>query len=82
MTKTPMQPIITDSDGTKRFLENKIVSYLLDNGKIDMNALARIPFPAEDRMQFAQLIGYSVTGYGELSYVSDASYKRAIKNSN
>ena len=28
-------------------------------------------------MQFAQLIGYSVSGYGELSYVSEASYEAA-----
>jgi len=34
-------------------------------------------FPDDDRMQFAQLIGYSVGGYEELSYVSDASVEKA-----
>ncbi|ELY4307208.1 hypothetical protein SMZ19_003863 [Cronobacter sakazakii] len=34
-------------------------------------------FDAEDRMQLAQLIGYSLSGYGSLSYVSDESYARA-----
>ena len=56
-----------------RFRENKIVSHLLDT-YTDMNKLARIDFTDEDRMQFAQLIGYSVGGYGSLSYVSDESY--------
>lgn len=57
----PMQPIETDSNGTKRFRENKIVQYILDNGGIDLNQLARVEFPREDRDQFTQLIGYSVS---------------------
>jgi hypothetical protein len=56
---------------------NKIVEYLLDNGGIDMNDLARMDFTAEDRQQFAQLIGYSLSGYGSLSYVSDEAYDAA-----
>lgn len=57
----PMQPVETDASGVLRFRENKIVRYLLDNGGIDLNDLARIEFPREDRDQFAQLIGYSVS---------------------
>lgn len=57
----PMQPVETAPNGTKRFRENKIVRYLLDNGGIDLNDLARIDFPIEDRDQFTQLIGYSVS---------------------
>ena len=34
-------------------------------------------FPQEDREQFAQLIGYSICGYHELSYVSDESAAQA-----
>ena len=30
-----------------------------------------MPFTREDRQQFAQLIGYSESGYHDLSYVSD-----------
>lgn len=67
----PMQPVING-----RFKENKIVSYCLDN-KTDMNDIARQDFSDEDREQFAQLIGYSVGGYSDLSYVSDESYYRA-----
>lgn len=69
----PMQPII---DG--RFKENKIVSYCLDN-KTDMNRIAMKDFTDDDRMQFAQLIGYSLGGYSDLSYVTDESYYRAEK---
>lgn len=36
-----------------------------------MNLLAAMEFTDEDRQQFAQLIGYSVSGYGELPYAAD-----------
>ena len=62
-----------------RFVDNKIVSYLLEAGGIGLNDLAVMDFDNEDREQFAQLIGYSVSGYGNLSYVSDASYSAAEK---
>lgn len=64
----PDQPIVQDEHGTDRFLKNEIVIFLLDSGPFDMNMLARIPFKSEDRRQFAQLIGYSVAGFRELSY--------------
>lgn len=75
----PMQPVGLDGRGVARFKPNAIVQYLLDSGPFDMNQLARLPFSAEDRMQFAQLIGYSVCGYGELHYVTDASYDVAAE---
>jgi len=64
----PDQPIVTDSHGTERYKTNEVVRYLLDEGPFDMNHLARIPFPLEDRQQFAQMIGYSTGGYDTLSY--------------
>lgn len=67
----PMQPIEYDKHGIIRFRRNKIVEYLLDNGGIDLNHLAVQDFSDEDRMQFAQLIGYSVGGFGDLFYASD-----------
>jgi hypothetical protein len=75
-TKHPTQPLVR-KDGVVRFKENAIVRYLLDAGKISMNDLAVMPFDRDDRNQFAQLIGYSLCGYGDLSYVSDKAYKRA-----
>ena len=74
--KHPIQPIV-DDNGILRFNPNEIVQYLLDNGGIDLNDLARIPFDQNDRVQFAQLIGYSLSGFGELSYVDDQSYEAA-----
>lgn len=35
-------------------------------------------FPQEDRVQLAQLIGYSQEGFGELSYVTNKDYARAV----
>lgn len=71
----PMQPVILDESGVARFKANAIVRYLLDlcqvRGISGMNELALIPFSREDREQFAQLIGYSVSGAGDLSYVSE-----------
>ena len=78
----PNQELYLDENERIRFKENKIVNYLLDNGGIDMNHLATIKFPQEDREQFAQLIGYSHCGYGELSYVSDESYYKTQKEYN
>jgi hypothetical protein len=43
-----------------------------------MNTLATMTFSDDDRRQFAQLIGYSLSGYGELrSYVDDEAYATA-----
>ena len=36
-------------------------------------------FTAEDREQFAQLIGYSMSDFGELSYVTDRTYMAAME---
>lgn len=82
MTKRqPMQPIVFDPKGVVRFKENKIVRYMLDlctDRKLcDLNTLALIPFPEEDWEQLMQLIGYSVSGYGDLSFVGRPSVWRA-----
>ncbi len=66
----PIQELYRDKNGTIRFKPNLIVRFLLDNGEFDMNSLAKIPFSDEDREQFAQLIGYSLGGLGELPYAS------------
>ena len=44
----------------------------------DLNTLARMNFPREDWVQLAQLLGYSVSGFGDLSYVTDEDYE-AVK---
>lgn len=79
--KRPIQPLYLDKDGRPRFLSNKIVEHLLglcqEHGLCDMNKLAMIDFSQDDREQFAQLIGYSLDGFGELSYVGDETYSAA-----
>ena len=76
----PIQPLLKDEHGVLRFKENKIVSYILDNGGIDLNDIAVKDFTKEDRQQFAQLIGYSLSGYSDLrSYVDDEAYYTAEK---
>lgn len=76
--KHPIQPLIRTDDGIIRFKENKIVKFLLDAGPFDMNQLAMMPFSVEDYEQFAQLIGYSLCGFGDLSYVTDETYNRVV----
>jgi len=76
--KHPFQPVGLDEHGVLRFKENQIVRHILDNGGIDLNQIAMEDFPREDRVQFAQLIGYSVSGFGDLSsYVSEEDYQTA-----
>lgn len=87
-----MQPVARDEHGVIRFKPNKIVLFMLDHGAVlidgamnrregsnglSLNILASMDFPKEDWEQFYQLIGYSVSGYGDLRIVSDESYNAA-----
>lgn len=78
------QTIFVDDHGTARFAPNRIVNDMLEavrgGVRMDMNSIAcNDKYSDEERMQFAQLIGYSVSSYGDLSYVSDASVRKADK---
>ena len=75
--KHPIQPLVYDKHKILRFKANAIVQFLLDGGPYDMNKLAIMNFPREDREQFAQLIGYSLSGFADLPYVSNSTYDRA-----
>jgi len=77
--RNPIQPIGEDEKGVLRFKRNSIVCHLLDtHPSCDMNKIASLDFTNDDRQQFAQLIGYSLYGYGELlSYVGDEDYSAA-----
>ncbi|MNI44260.1 hypothetical protein D3C73_986290 [compost metagenome] len=79
-----MQPVGVDKNGHHRFLENRIVRDMLDFASprgMDLNDIAvracRGQYNQAEQRQFAQLIGYSVSGYSELSYVNDASWEEA-----
>ena len=75
--KHPLQNFEFD-EGYPRFIKNKIVNHLVE--KYDLNDLA-VEFGGdefrEDWEQLAQLIGYSLSGFSELSYVSDDTYNAA-----
>lgn len=76
----PMQPIVIAKDGAVRFKENRIVSAVLEHASkagYSLNEIACGDFTDEEHMQFAQLIGYSVSGYGNLSYASEQSVTKA-----
>lgn len=71
--KHPMQPLVKDANGVIRFKANRIVRHLLDHGGIDLNAIAILDVPQDDRVQFAQLIGYSLSGFHELNEIPDTA---------
>jgi len=69
----PIQPLVM-VDGTLRYKRNKIVRALLDYSSergFGMNEIAGRDFSNDDRVQLAQLIGYSHDGAGTLSYFPD-----------
>lgn len=84
----PMQPVVLAADGCVRFRENRIVTMLLERSSehgreygytlndVAMDA-ANGRYTADEQMQLAQLIGYSVSGYGDLSYASRESVAKA-----
>ena len=79
--KNPFQPIVFDAAGVERFKSNMIVSDLLafcSARGLDLNAIAARPeYTDEDRTQFSQLIGYSVSGFAELPHVTDEDWEAA-----
>lgn len=80
-----MQPIVKTESGVVRFKENRIVSDLLEAARgtrhLDLNQIAidyaRGKYTQAEMMQVAQLIGYSVSGFGDLSYADRAVVRRA-----
>lgn len=78
----PRQPLIVDDTGVVRFKQNRIVYALLNRCRdagFGLNEIVREGFDADDYDQFMQLIGYSVSGYGELSSSPKDAVRRADK---
>ncbi len=68
----PVQPIVRAKDGVYRFKRNQIVRDLLEFAQVrgfGLNEIACREYDRNDREQLAQLIGYSVSGAGDLSYM-------------
>jgi hypothetical protein len=85
MPKQPFQDIIT-GDGNPRFRANKLVRTFFDaasHGKrFTLNDVDWSLYPQEDIDQFYQLIGYSISGYGELAdsgFVSEGAIAEALR---
>jgi len=78
-TEIPVEPWMEEQFTRLQHPEtgNSIVRYLVENGPHGLNHLATQGFCQKDSEQFAMLIGYSISGAGELSYFSDAMYSRA-----
>jgi len=79
----PMQQVILDPEGTARFRENPIIRDLLNQGQkhgFDLNHIVgRGGYRLPDLLQFYQLIGYSVDGYGDLSGIPEESVGAAYR---
>ena len=58
--------------------ENNKYHFLYQQYNCGLNELAEMDFTTEEWCQFAQLIGYSLSGYSELNYVDNAKYNEAI----
>lgn len=78
--KHPIQPLETDAQGVIRFKANAIVQFLLETGPYDLNDIASRSFSIEDQEQFAQLIGYSLSGFGDLHYVRNETWNAAARS--
>lgn len=78
-----MQPVMLDERGVVRFRPNRIVQWMLAEGEagrpFDLNRIAREldRLDPEEHEQFNQLIGYSVSGFGDLSCVRPETVERA-----
>jgi hypothetical protein len=78
-----MQPIEVAADGNIRFRQNAIVNWLWESGKVSLNEILAVAsdrsMPIEDIEQFWQMLGYSVSGFGDLSFVRPETVEAADK---
>jgi hypothetical protein len=74
-----MREVVLDSAGVARFKANAIVDWLFETGRINLNdiAIQRDKFPVEDVEEFWQMLGYSVSGYGDLSFAQPETVEQA-----
>lgn len=75
--KQPVQPLVFDAEGIVRLQGNAIVEWLVETKRINLNDIPVYQFDVDDLEQFWQLLGYSVSAYADLSFVSDETYFKA-----
>lgn len=79
----PMQPVVIAGDGCARFKENKIVRDLLElaiKHGMDLNQICIKGYDPDDYAQLMELIGYSVSGYGDLDRSRRDHVRRADRD--
>jgi hypothetical protein len=77
--KFPLQPIYKDEHGVYRFRANEITRWLVDSHKATLNTIMSRHTSKASQEQFAMLIGHSVEGFYELSYVREKTRRRVEK---
>ena len=70
-----MLPAYIDSHGTERFVPNEVVSEGFDAGLINLNEIAFMcctaNVPLKDQIVFWAMLGYSVSGMCNLSFMEN-----------
>jgi len=73
-TEYPIQPIEFDNKGVIRFKKNRIIEDLLNTSHMDFNKICLKHqegyYTLEEYEQLNMLIGYSISGFGDLEGVS------------
>jgi hypothetical protein len=74
---------VIDEQGVQRFKENGVLKYLFDRGALDLNEIARIyhtkkPFSQRDYAELNMMLGYSVSGWCDLSAFQDMDVKNPL----
>lgn len=73
-----MRKIEIDPDGQPRFQRNAIVSWLVHTDRVDLNEIiATHAWPIKDQEEFWQMLGYSVSAFGNLTFVRPKTTKKA-----
>ena len=63
-----MRPLV-DVNGVIRFKQNAVIGWLFKQGHLNLNRIPVDELPLEDVEEFWQMLGYSVSGYSELSFI-------------
>lgn len=83
MKNHPNQPLVLDKHEVIRFRQNKIVAKMLEfctERGCGLNEISCDDITTEeDYRQLMQLIGYSVSGYGDLHICTDKEWRRLEK---
>lgn len=77
----PFQPLGRDAEGLLRFKKNTMVEFMFSKGciSLSMDEFGKLLFPLEDREQFVQLLGCSLTNFSNLPYVRAETYSAVVQ---